>query len=510
MYWGLWDVQNRLLTWTHRISCSRAAFVLEGKCSFPPILPSLIIDPSQAQLHAYTSLPFPDTLTGRTGTEEALACLSSSSCDPWRILDPPSVERLMSIAKLTPNREYYPKGHKFMQTTSWNPQLTSTIQHDSFHGLTGDLIQKSNRLALFQRTRVDLVQVNLVGDAHLLARGFSRRGVFQRPNADSDRHHLPPDLVYDARDRFQETQRRRNIWQGVGLVRGCSSNIAYTGDLAGILQEWSNIGSFAAQPFAKSLLSDVLSVDMALEFGSLLQLLRTVGSEDGWRLQFLVAQICSQSNIDMDVIRVLLAYRTVEDLRNLEPPTWPEYTNFRQDDAPRFDEFLGLIKYSGTPYPTELMTAYENETNGNKLRKLRAQKKEYDAQVTAACHVFVNSIIAQWPCPKLTIEDLPDSEFMNSTRALGLITERWAILCRNRDLCLYIRKVQAVLDQHRGTESVYTPQQILDNSQVSFAHFQLVLPSLQDLLRKMGPPMASEGHSASRISRLEQSITMSK
>lgn len=36
----------------------------------------------KAQLHVYTSFPLPDTLTGRTGTEEALTCLSSAGMQP--------------------------------------------------------------------------------------------------------------------------------------------------------------------------------------------------------------------------------------------------------------------------------------------------------------------------------------------------------------------------------------------------------------------------------------------
>lgn len=37
----------------------------------------------KAYLHAATSFVLPDPLTGRTGTEEALHCLTSGSCQPW-------------------------------------------------------------------------------------------------------------------------------------------------------------------------------------------------------------------------------------------------------------------------------------------------------------------------------------------------------------------------------------------------------------------------------------------
>jgi hypothetical protein len=50
-----------------------------GRLHCPPE-PRLLYN--KAQLHAYTSFVIPDHLTGRTGTEEALHCLQSSSSQP--------------------------------------------------------------------------------------------------------------------------------------------------------------------------------------------------------------------------------------------------------------------------------------------------------------------------------------------------------------------------------------------------------------------------------------------
>jgi len=55
----------------------------------------------KAQLHAYTSLPLPDSLTGRTGTEEALTCLSSAIVDGLGQATIPTLGRNSSINPMT-------------------------------------------------------------------------------------------------------------------------------------------------------------------------------------------------------------------------------------------------------------------------------------------------------------------------------------------------------------------------------------------------------------------------
>ena len=73
----------------------------------------------KAALHAYTSFPIPDALTGRTGTEEAIHCLKSGYCQPWTPLTMNPSQLLASLAKLTPRREYYPANLRVLQTSYW-------------------------------------------------------------------------------------------------------------------------------------------------------------------------------------------------------------------------------------------------------------------------------------------------------------------------------------------------------------------------------------------------------
>ena len=125
-----------------------------GRLYCPPE-PRLLYN--KARLHAFTSFSLPDPLTGRTGTEEALRCLQSGSCQPWDLVNTNLIPILKTIANLSPRRHYYPKELKQQQVVAWDPDLTVTIQHDAFKLVVDSIIKKLERLSLFQ---VDVLQTH--------------------------------------------------------------------------------------------------------------------------------------------------------------------------------------------------------------------------------------------------------------------------------------------------------------------------------------------------------------
>ena len=70
-------------------------------------------------LHAVTSHCLPDELTGRSGTEEALYGLASSSICSFLRLEQTDIDLLVLLARLTPLRQYYPENLRSMQRVNW-------------------------------------------------------------------------------------------------------------------------------------------------------------------------------------------------------------------------------------------------------------------------------------------------------------------------------------------------------------------------------------------------------
>lgn len=149
----------------------------------------------------------PDPLTGRTGTEEALACLQSANCMPWMPFDVRSMEILTRISILTPQREYYPKDKRHQQDVHWDPNLTTTIQHDAYQPVVECIMKRSEQLSRFYRDTMNHpIPIPPSTVPHLQDRALWRRLLYECPGTLCREPDIPPDLLYAARDRWETSK----------------------------------------------------------------------------------------------------------------------------------------------------------------------------------------------------------------------------------------------------------------------------------------------------------------
>jgi hypothetical protein len=403
----------------------------------------------KAMYHAYTSFVLPDSLTGRTGTEEALHCLKSGYCQPWTPVTTGPYQGLKWIARLTPKREYYPKDMKVMQTISWDPHLTTVIQHDGYRAIVDEIIEKSEQLSVFSLQKIQLPPLEPVGEAHLNLRSRLRRQSYQRQNSDSDGLQAAEDELYAARDRWRVSRGRTNVVECTNLIRVWPSALPATRDLAGILQNWPNIGGYNGC-FGKILLTDLLNVQWATEWGSLVNLCRESSPKDAYRLMFLFAIMSFRHDVDMDVLRTLIAFVVLQDLKVLSPPKWPTYIQFRQNQSLRIDYLLQLMKSCLVPYRGDERSTFAFNLNAKQRRKLESAELAHEKQQEADSKALAEFLLKKWPCPEPTIEGLPMSTplLVDVGKALQVIRPEWLRLFQNLEHSNYISKVQRVLDDH--------------------------------------------------------------
>lgn len=441
----------------------------------------------KAQFHAYTSSVVPDPLTGRTGTEEALHCLKSGYCQPWTPLNPKILQNLMLIANLTPQRDYYPKDLKNMQNILWNPHLTITIQHDAFRPTVQAICEKSERLSYFSAKNTELPSPTLREDsAYLLRRSHQRRLLYQRPNASFDGSQAA-DMRYDARDRCQASQSRLNAFECVTIIRDWSFGMPKTPKVVDILQSWPTIGGYD-RTFDKFLLSDRLDVQFGLEWGSLVNLCRMSGPKEKWQLTFLFAVMSFRNDIEMDILRVLIAFIVSESLKALDPPEWPSYTQFRQNEIPSSDHLSDLIKNCVVQYAGDERSILGYSLGFKLRRKLELAQQAHEQQTHRDCKVLVEYLLQQWPCPEPTIEGFSRTLLVNVPHALEIIRSEWLRLYQNMELSNYIHVVQNILDLNTARKKIDLPQ-LPVQVQEAIAEFRgSELPDLsQNLIRKSCP-----------------------
>jgi Protein of unknown function (DUF3638) len=448
---------------------------------------------SKAQFHAYTSFVVPDPLTGRTGTEEALHCLKSGFCQPWTPLRAGPLRILISIAKLTPHRCYYPRDMRYMQEVFWDPQLTTTIQHDEFSSVVDAICKTSEKLSAFALQKTELPTLEPAGDPYLSHRSYSRRYPFERPDPDYDGHRTVPDLCYVARDHCWPSQGRLNVFECASLFRDWPSGLRTTSDLAGILQNWATIGGYD-RVFEKVLLSDRIAIEFPLEWGSLVNLCRASEHRDRHQLMFLFAVMSFRDEVDMITLRTLIAFSVLEDLKALDPPQWASYIQFRSNQVPGIEYITDLIKPFCVPYPGDERDIFQSGLGSKLRKKLEAAEREYKQQIKNECKVFSQFLLDQWPCSEPSIDGLPRLEHIDITQALDNIRPQWLRLFQNLELSRHIHQVQRILDSHHS-EGEFIPPNIDATQEVLPTRRRGgELPTLSHLLRKAGPIPSTEPH----------------
>ncbi|KAL1638643.1 hypothetical protein SLS58_008761 [Diplodia intermedia] len=477
----------------------------------------------KAQLHAFTSAILPDPLTGRTGTEEALHLLRSGSCQPWTPLQCGPLSCLISIASITPKREYYPQGLKQMQVVHWSAELTTTVQRDEFLPLVETICRKSSELDDFAGSTAEKPQIREV-DLHLLQRSIKHRRLYERPGDEAEDRLASSDVTYMARDRHSPTSQCQNVFDSVKLLIRWSPQLPTTTILASLLQQWPVIQGHG-QKFNKVLLSDILDLPFGIHWGSLIEFCRKATHDDVYSLTFMFGVLSFGYGVDMQIVRTLIAFIISAPLKNLEPPKWPLYSQFRQDHVPTVASLTQLIRPFISPYSGDHRAEYDGLLSAKSRRKLELQQEAHEEKAEECCNDFANFLLKQWPCAEPSLDRLSQesSILLNVAQAFEIIKPEWLRLFQNLELSQYIAQVQQILNHHQ--DSPILTQMEHDFEEEQFFFFDRrgdAIPSLsRDLMCKSGrttpkrklddltssPQMADRSFGPSRSSRADKENT---
>ena len=107
-------------------------------------------------LHILTSSWLKDLLLQNTGVQEALKMLRSANSFSFMELNQEHKEILTNIANIQSVRQYYPSHLHYMETISWNSDLSPLIQIQPFTRLVGDIFEHGKHQQLFHDNGVML------------------------------------------------------------------------------------------------------------------------------------------------------------------------------------------------------------------------------------------------------------------------------------------------------------------------------------------------------------------
>jgi hypothetical protein len=460
---------------------------------------SLIIDRllySRAFWHASTSHFLPDGLTGRTGLEEAIYYLQLGSHQPWAPLPVTVVDILVTIANLSPQRVYYPTSMRCMETTNWNPEITTTVQDDRLRRLVEKIFGRLKELSLFASiSSVGSLPSCPSGDTHLEDRAIARSYV-----NDSSKNEVE---TYQSRDlRVRSNERQRVACVSKNLFTW-PSKIDTTDHLAKILQNHPIIGGGTRPLDSFKQLSDLLSIDLVIEWGAIAQACLDSTIADRYRLMFLLSPIALASK-DVDtthLIQVLVAFAVLPDFQDkgLQPPPHPSYAHFRYKQTPNVKILMEIMKNAKVPYRSS------EQFMSRQAGQFFLAKLNHEKAASACLEEFSRSIMKQWPKRlQLQLEwtSDPPVHLLDHGEALRIITNEYTRLMQNFEFSEYLDKVQLVLHRHSvgdsGNPLAHQNNTETFSSQLPIACLRTYpirfrggeMPTLTDLLQKATPSVA--------------------
>ncbi len=397
---------------------------------------------SKAYLHALTSHLLPDPLTGRTGTQEALACLQSGYCQPWQPLRSDPLSILVSIAKLTPLRNYYPKDKRCQQIVSWDSHLTANIQHGGFQVAVDAIVKKSRRLSQFSgdvlHSTLPEIPKNTV---HLCERAQWRRSLFESSDVLSEKLVQPKDTLYVSRDGLAAPEKVRNLREIVALLRKQPASMHTTRDIVGLLEKWELIGGY----MNKSALHDIgnfLNADLAGEWGGLINLCRESKIEEVYSLMFQLGIIAFGERVDMTALRIIVSFFLIRELKTLELPQYPSFVGFREGELPTRDNLLSIIRISYQPQrPSKVPKKRKGGVPNENTRF------GYDVNCEKEGVALAELLVKQWPCPEPSVEGFKPTN-VDLHEAMKALLPEWQRMYQNTQLQSHLAKVQTILDRH--------------------------------------------------------------
>lgn len=415
---------------------------------------------TKALLHAYTSFILPDPLTGRTGAEESLHWLRSGICRPWAVLGP-EVSALHQIAKLTPAREYYPPGLKFMKADRWDRRLTCHIQHPLYRQVVEEILAVSRDLQVFTTKRDVQGQVSYHlpagGEMGLAMRALIRRQLYERRTAVNDGRSQADaaDRVYLSRDKSSTSDARyAKVLQITHLLRTKPERFKTPPNLAAILAQGSTIGGYGAE-YDTVAISDRMLDDIRENWGPLVEYCRA--GRSSYDLMFLFAPLAFRKNIDDGILEALIAFAAFDDLQSLPLPPWPSYLNFSPESSPQLDDLARLILPFRTPAPMDEAERAGSRLTLNHRRRIQNAMEIHEVRSEEHCRYLAKSLLLQWPCPDPSTPKLPRSDLsVDIDAAVDGIKPEWTRLYHNREFALHLEEVQKILNRHHS-QLEYSP-----------------------------------------------------
>ncbi|KIW36714.1 uncharacterized protein PV06_11123 [Exophiala oligosperma] len=403
----------------------------------------------KSYLHAVTSSCFPDMLTGRTGTEEALTVLGQGSMYSFTSLGQTEKWLLSLLATLTPKREYYPKHLKVMQEVKWNNSLSLFSQHPRFRSAVERILAHEHILNMFH----DGCERNTplpASDAHLLIRGAQHDAQIRVCDFGAE---LPCSVAdHRSRDTKEHSREIEAVSTVSRLVDEWSTNLRVSRDLFGLLKAQKR----AILGYSPSLILgyDPLWLEppetTIPEYWCSLQTVMSASNQEEHRypIMFLLATMAYTPKSDPVLLETLLAFSTVADLAGTEPPPFPVF-DLKYGCEPQRQRLGEIIKSNAFGFHASPQLALPKVVYENKKQYTARLQKLYDQSLNRVANSIIDHFLQQWPRVQLIRPDFDEErdQYLDMGKIIPAARRLFATWYHNSEFRNYVLRAQTSLER---------------------------------------------------------------
>ncbi|KAJ8068302.1 hypothetical protein OCU04_003865 [Sclerotinia nivalis] len=465
-------------------------------------------------LHALTSDVLPDTLTERTGTEEALEGLSSAAVLSFYTLSISEIELLLKLRALSPKLFYYPKHKQSMQSVLWTA-LPTLSQHDAFRTKVESIFTYAKSLIPFQdelSRQPEIPEPDSHCEVSLIYMAAIRNAVYRVDGFGAEKFTVNQDKEYNSRDGNCDANRRAAIHDIAALVHSWPRNLNVSKDLQRIMKSLPNSILGPGTDTVDILGYNQKWLDAPSKFlpdhwFAIYQRLSACDeNQDKYKVMIFLSTMVFSQKADEAFVHTLLAFATNTSFRRIQIPKYQYFflsEGFEPNENSLANAVASKIKsYTNTPASKLVKGESETEYQANIRRR-----QMYDECQERAIQTGITSLITQWPKEKLIAST--DSNFcayIDVLEATAVAQKLFSAWFRNYEFRKFIQQVQIVLDTVCPIEHASQPWNDYTKPTSSYRP-KLTYIALKDLLKNR-PPLFSNSTQFSQSKSLL--ITTSK
>ncbi|KAI0199126.1 hypothetical protein F4808DRAFT_433446 [Astrocystis sublimbata] len=411
-------------------------------------------------LHALTSYCLPDSLTTRTGVEQALSLLNSAAVRSFDRLSQQNVQTLVLIAQLCPRRHYYPQNERVMQTASWMPNLSFLSHHGELYRVVGETLEQASHMSQFypgSNSEELEIRKHIDTNTFLMDRDCIRTSTFWTSGFGAEEHTTIYDADYQGRDRNQRSTRGQGAFVLSSMVYQGRTTLHTTAPRGCKL--WRTMLDVPEMlgPSHNIPLSDLRYSADATNSGLQLRqwpgLHKLLSTQSAMVNQFSVmiwlSALAAHKDADMELLQVLALFFTAHQLRDVK---LPDIHSCHPSDGYKATSAQLEATISSYTVKVNYSPEAQLEVNpGETMRNFQSRRdRQYSSNRAHAIYTLARQLLDLWPRERLPALDNVDrkiSGYVYLTHIELKVREQFQAWFANLRLFEYLERLEEAVSR---------------------------------------------------------------